>query len=108
MRCVRARDRVCVCASVTTLAEGAGGDRFSSGSRDVRLSWRPQVASRTCGGGNGGCKLVSSELWVLRPRHLALFMATHNRLGSDPKCWLSNLVFLFASHPCLTPSLCII
>jgi hypothetical protein len=51
-----------------------------------------QVANRTCGMGNAGCKLVSSSLWVLQPRHLALYMATHRRLGGDAKCLLFNLV----------------
>jgi len=69
--------------------------RHAAARRQLTLRGLPsmlhEVANRTCGGGNGGCKLVSSELWVLRPRHLALLMATHNRLGCDPKCWLSNL-----------------
>lgn len=53
-----------------------------------------QVANRRCGMGNAGCRLVSSCLWVLQPRHLAFYMATHRRLGADPKCLLSNLVVL--------------
>jgi hypothetical protein len=55
------------------------------------VDWE-QVAKATRGMGNGGCKLVSSSLWVLQERHLAVYMASHRRLGASPNCLLSNVV----------------
>ena len=50
------------------------------------------MAKTTTGAGNGGCKLVSSSLWVFQDRHFAVYMAAHHRLGGHAECLLSKLV----------------
>lgn len=59
-----------------------------------------QVAAVTTGMGNGGCKLVCCSLWVLQPRHLAVYMATHSRLGAHATCLLSHLVCVLLATCC--------